>query len=111
MQVKHTTYNTKAAGRTAQLTRALALQDGAPSVICISSSLPMAARKQYSARLKLGPRLRFDNGSSDMVNDLAAWMDDRQMKHGRGEALLRRHQAIKRMPWEQRRLHHAKIAA
>ena len=113
-----------------------------------------------SANVKHGPRLLCDNGSSYIANDLAAWMDDRQMKHvrgapyhpmtqakierwhqtlknrlllehcnhrrsheslsnltsahvylGRGETLLRRCQAIKRKPWEQRRLQHSKTAA
>ena len=37
-----------------------------------------------SAIVKHGPRLLCDNGSSYIANDLAAWMDDRQMKHVRG---------------------------
>jgi transposase InsO family protein len=37
-----------------------------------------------SANVKHGPRLLCDNGSSYIANDLAAWMDDRQMKHVRG---------------------------
>ena len=37
-----------------------------------------------TANVKHRPRLLSDNGSSYLANELAAWMDDHQMKHVRG---------------------------